>query len=217
MLTQNQNRNFDSIYKPAGPQIVVRHINNPGNKPPPPPGKPRRRLFKGLAITLLLLVLLAIAAIGVKSLALSNKVFVGQKRNIFQQVTDVIRGSSGHLSLLGEKEGQINILLLGIGGEGHDGPYLSDTIMLAQIKPEEQVESLTSVRRDYWLDVKSIGYRKIKAAFAEGFSKHKNWDEAGRAARDAVGKLSGLTIPYFAVIDFRVFGKAIDQVGGIDV
>jgi len=47
--------------------------------------------------------------------------------------------------------------------------------------------------------------------------KKKDWDQGGLYARQAVEKLSGLTIPYFAIVDFQGFEKAIDMVGGVDV
>jgi anionic cell wall polymer biosynthesis LytR-Cps2A-Psr (LCP) family protein len=74
----------------------------------------------------------------------------------------------------------VRVLLLGIGGEGHDGPYLSDSIILAQIKLDTNEVSLTSLPRDYQVKLpQNYGYRKINAAFAEGFNQHKDWNEAG--------------------------------------
>ncbi len=144
--------------------------------------------------------------------------FVGQSSNIFSSAKDIFLGTTGQADLQGEKEGVVRILLLGIGGEGHDGPYLSDTIILAQLTLATNEVSLTALPRDYQVQLPDgLGQRKINAAFAEGFNKNKNWEEAGRFAREVVQTVSGLNIPYFAVIDFRGFEKAIDQVGGVDV
>ncbi len=44
-----------------------------------------------------------------------------------------------------------------------------------------------------------------------------DWNQAGADARQTVETLSGLNIPYFAVLDFAGFKEAIDQVGGVDV
>ena len=54
--------------------------------------------------------------------------------------------------LKGEEDDRINILLLGMGGEGHPGPYLTDTIILASYKPSENKVSTVSIPRDlsYW-------------------------------------------------------------------
>ena len=62
-----------------------------------------------------------------------------------------------------------------------------------------------------------MGQRKINAAFAEGFNKNKDWDEAGSWARQQVETMSGLKIPYFAVIDFAGFEEAVSKVNGLDV
>jgi LCP family protein required for cell wall assembly len=63
----------------------------------------------------------------------------------------------------------------------------------------------------------NLGYRKINAAFAEGYARNKDWNEAGLWARQVVGQIAGVDIPYFAVVDFSGFEKAIDQIGGVNV
>ena len=42
----------------------------------------------------------------------------------------------------------MNILILGIGGEGHDGPQLTDTVILASFKPSTGKVALISIPRD---------------------------------------------------------------------
>src|SRR3990170_4026159 len=46
--------------------------------------------------------------------------------------------------------GRTNILLLGIGGKGHDGPDLSDTMILASVDKEGKDVVLVSIPRDLW-------------------------------------------------------------------
>ncbi len=149
---------------------------------------------------------------------LTNKIFDGQSTTFLGKVWEAIRGASGNLKLLGENRGQINILLLGIGGLGHEGPYLTDTMILAQFRLETSEISLVSIPRDLLAELpNNLGNRKINAVFAEGVARTKNFNEAGRWSQMAVERLSGLTIPYFAVIDFKGFEKAIDEVGGINI
>ncbi len=145
--------------------------------------------------------------------------FVGQKSNsFFGNALDLIRGTTGQAPIDGEETGHINILLLGIGGEGHDGPYLSDTIILAQINLDTNEVALTSIPRDYQVKLpKNFGFRKINAAFAEGYNLHKDWNEAGSLATGVVSELSGIKVNYFAVVDFSGFEQAINQIGGLDV
>lgn len=208
-------RNFDSVYRPSGPKIQV--FNGTGRTVIQQRPTRKRRVIKVVLWVLALVLAAAVLWLIARSFAISSKIFVGEKGNFFSQLTDVIRGSTGTLSLKGEKQGQINILLLGIGGSGHDGPYLSDTIILAQIRPAEGRVSLTSIPRDYHANLGEFGRRKINAAFAEGYYKNENWDEGGTLSRTAVGELAGLDIPYFAVVDFSGFKTAIDTVGGIDI
>lgn len=178
--------------------------------------KPRRALK--IVLTALFLVILALStAVVWRAINLSDKIFVGKKLSFFQKIRQVIAGNIGQIHLIGEDEGQINILLLGIGGEGHDGPYLTDTIILAQIRPDLGKVVLTSIPRDYWINMPGFNQTKINQAFSDGFIKKKDYGQGGELAIKTVEKLTGLTIPYFAVIDFSGFEKAINQIGGLDV
>lgn len=179
--------------------------------------EPKRLLRKILVAIILVIIILGIA-ITIRAQNISDKIFVGKKTTFFSIINDVIRGGGNNDKLIGEDLGQINILLLGIGGEGHDGPYLTDTMILAQIRPDIGQMTLTSIPRDYLVTLPDKTEQKINSAFSYGFfSKNRDWDEGGRWARSTVEKISGLTIPYFAVLDFSGFEKAIDQVGGLDV
>jgi LCP family protein required for cell wall assembly len=177
--------------------------------------KSKKWVLKSVLVIILILILSLGGVVLARTASLSDKIFVGQKMSFFQKIKDVIRGGS-HEVLIGENIGQVNILLLGIGGEGHEGPYLSDTMIIAQIRPQDQVVSLTSIPRDLLVSLpNNMGERKINSAFAEGFNKNKSFKEAGEWAINVAEKVSGLKIPYFAVIDFNGFEKAIDKVNGI--
>ncbi len=196
-------------------QIIDPDIAHPVSSPARP--SRGRRLLK-LVLTLIIVgIVLTGGFLAVRASNLTSKIFVGQKTAFYKKITGIIQGQTGGIKLTGEDKGQVNVLLLGIGGPGHDGPYLSDTIMLAQIRPGDKKAVLTAIPRDYLVNTKELGQRKINAVFAEAFNKNKSWDEAGAAARDVVSKMSGLNIPYFAVVDFKGFEKTIDLLGGIDV
>ena len=67
-----------------------------------------------------------------------------------------------------EETDRINILLLGHGGFGHDGPELTDTIIIASLKPSTNEASLISVPRDLTVNLGKHGWRKINHANAFG-------------------------------------------------
>ncbi len=184
--------------------------------------KPKSKKVWGLKFftTVIIIAILVLGGlVTFKALNISDKIFVGQKYSFFQKLKMAFVGAfGGGEVLIGENLGQVNILLLGIGGEGHDGPYLTDTMMVAQIKPDSAELSLTSIPRDLLTTLpQNYGQRKINAAFAEGYNLHKDYNEAGKWARETAEKVTGLKIPYFAVIDFSGFEKAIDMVGGLDI
>ncbi len=215
--------NLDSINpkKPSlPPKIIISAV----------PNKPRqasllgrgqkksgRRILKKVLLSVVCLIVILSAIVLVRAGNLSQKIFVGQKTTFFGKIVDLIRGGGDNGQLIGEDLGQINVLLLGIGGEGHDGPYLTDTMILAQIRPDIGEVTLTSIPRDYWSDMPQGGQDKINSAFAYGLGENMDWDQAGLYSREVAQNLTGLQIPYFAVMDFSGFEKAVDQVGGLDV
>lgn len=109
------------------------------------------------------------------------------------------------------KEGSTSILLMGKGGGNHDGPNLTDTIILATVNPEKNTVNLISIPRDLY--VKSMG-RKINAAFAIGEEKE---GKGMLYAKSIVASVTGIKPDYVVIIDFSGFEKLIDLLGGIDV
>lgn len=210
-------KNFDSI----NPKVSV----TTGQKPPVQVNllnlkqktAPKKILKKVLLAIILIIVILS-GAVVIRAANLSQKIFVGQKTTFFQKIVDFIRGGGDNDVLIGESLGQVNILLLGIGGPEHDGPYLTDTMILAQIRPDIGQITLTAIPRDYLVNLpNNLGQEKINAAFALGIGKNFDWDKAGSWARQVTGDISGLQVPYFAVMDFSGFEKAIDQINGVDI
>lgn len=109
-------------------------------------------------------------------------------------------------------DGRTNILLLGIGGEGHEGPYLTDSIMVASADLETGDVVLISLPRDIWI----TGARaKINAVYA--FARQKSLDEGLPAARKAVEEVLGIPMHYAVRIDFKGFERAIDLIDGVEV
>lgn len=133
--------------------------------------------------------------------------------------------------LKGEGDGRVNILLLGIGGEGHDGSDLTDTMMLASVDPVNKTTTLVSIPRDMWvkMPVNFFGqHQKINAAYSSGKYKYigrvdtsnanKEAIKAGFSSVDtAVSQVLGVRVDYNLLVNFQGFEKAIDTVGGIDV
>ena len=111
-------------------------------------------------------------------------------------------------SLKGEGSGRVNILVLGIGGEGHDGPNLSDTMIVYSIDPKTYDVAAISVPRDLYVKIPGYGYGKINSANADG---------GPALAEQVVDNVLGITVNYYVVVDFAGFKEAVDAVGGVDI
>jgi LCP family protein required for cell wall assembly len=124
--------------------------------------------------------------------------------------------------LKGEGDGRINVLLLGIGGPGHEGADLTDTIIIASIDPVNHKATLLSLPRDLWVRIPGDGYQKLNAAYAYGKEGSKAKTETGKE-EDGLALLDktlqpvlGIPIHYHSIIDFKAFKQLVDAVGGVD-
>ncbi|HRZ95841.1 MAG TPA: LCP family protein [Candidatus Moranbacteria bacterium] len=119
--------------------------------------------------------------------------------------------------LKGESEGRINIVLLGMRGEGVEGGgLLADTIMVISVKPAENKASIISVPRDLYVTVPGTqDKQKINAVHAYGEEKGKG--KGLEAMKTVLGEVTGLPIHYAASINFAGFTDLIEAIGGIDI
>lgn len=153
--------------------------------------------FKKLFVLLFLVVILGLE-------------IVAKSGTISSTIIQVIFNKS--IDLRKSEPARINILLLGIGGGNHEGPRLTDTIILASLDIENKKINLVSLPRDMWsFDLSS----RINSAYEKGEAKK----EGGGIllAKTIVGKITGQEINYAVVIDFSGFVKAVDLMGGLDI
>jgi polyisoprenyl-teichoic acid--peptidoglycan teichoic acid transferase len=168
-----------SLYSSSEKQPLVRPPASPPPNVPLPKrqpardsgGRPRRSRWKKILIFLILLVLTAGGIFGYRILAAGNKIsaaeqsLLGQLRDLFFNSKDTLRG---------EQEGRINVLLLGIGGDDHSGADLTDTIMVASIRPDTEEVALLSIPRDLWVQVPGERYyTRINGIHAIGESRRR--------------------------------------------
>ena len=114
-----------------------------------------------------------------------------------------------------KSDGNINILLLGIGGVTNDSPNLSDTIIFASIDQVKNKVTLISLPRDLWSPDLGINGSRINFAYADGEAKRKGGGLI--EAEAAVSEILGQPIDYGIRVDVAGFAKAVDMIGGIDL
>ena len=110
---------------------------------------------------------------------------------------------------------RMNILLLGVGGEGHEGSQLTDTIILASIDLKEKKVGMLSIPRDLAYPLGGGRFEKINAVNAY-FEQDHPGEGAARTA-EAFSTLLEQPIDHVVKIDFAGFGNFIDALGGITV
>lgn len=127
--------------------------------------------------------------------------------------------SSDKKALRGETKERINILLLGMGGEGHKGEYLTDTIILASINPKTYETALISIPRDLYVEIPDTHvFTKINAVYAYGKKNlEKNNLSTIEPIKKVVENITGQSIDYYLTINFDGFKQVIDELGGIIV
>lgn len=118
-------------------------------------------------------------------------------------------------TLVGAKEDRINVLVMGQGGPGHDGPYLTDTIILVSIKPSTGQIAFVSIPRDLYVAIPGNGYNKINHANAFGENDRVGGGLA--LAKETVESTFDVDISYVIRVDFAAFAEIVDAVGGITV
>ena len=186
-------------------------------KIPSAPRRPRLRKFtKRALIVLAVLVVAGIGYLGYKFYETQRQVLAGGG-----QAPTVCSSDINPNLLRTEGDGRINILLLGIGGPGHDGADLTDTIMIVSINPINHSAILLSIPRDLWVLIPGNGYQKINAAYAYGKENSKAKTSAGQE-QDGIKLLDqtlqpiiGIPIHYHVVVDFTAFKDIVNALGGV--
>lgn len=171
--------------------------------------KKKKNWKKRIILTLLVIFLIGGSLVGVKAYMMAKKMFQGG-------TVPGLLGFLGQGQLKGETDGRINVLILGIGGGNHPGGTLTDTIMVASIKPQTNEVAMLSVPRDLYVPIDGYGKDKINAANALG--EQKNYPGGGMAlSKDTISKTLDIPIHYTVRVDFEGFSKIIDAVGGVDM
>ncbi len=188
-----------------------------------PIAKPSRRPISGqkrqahwgrrIAPIIFLLVIASGGIFGYRILAAGNKISSADS-SLIGQLKDLL--FNGEEFLNGEQDGRINILLLAIGGEGHKGQNLADTIMVASIRPKTNEVALLSIPRDLYVQVPNEDYySKINAVHAYGEVQKEG--QGPEAMREKVEEITGLPIHYYVRADFVAFKGIVDAVGGVNI
>ncbi len=134
---------------------------------------------------------------------------------------------------------RVTVMYMGYGGPGHEGEYLTDTILVLSYDPKSQTVAQFNIPRDLYLSVPGgPGGKTFKTKVNGIFSLIMKWDkpnqddldpkyhwsnpkqqhEAGaNLAANAIQNVLGIKIDYWITMNFDGFRSLIDKMGGVNV
>ncbi len=114
---------------------------------------------------------------------------------------------------------RVTLLLLGLDyrdWEEGQGAARTDTMILLTVDPVSRTAGILSIPRDLWVNIPSYEYGKINTAYYLGEVYNLEGGGPGLAIK-TVEEMLGITINYYAQVDFFAFERFIDIIGGIVV
>lgn len=172
-------------------------------QPPQPPKQKEKKkhpLLKALIITPIVILLTITIAITALAVGMISKVDYNQ---VDLEQNQYISKSDLHTS-----KDVINILFLGIDDD-EGGNSRSDSMMLVSVDKKHKKIKLTSFLRDSWVDLPMKGKKaKLNAAYAAN---------GIQGAVDTIEYNFRIDIDHYVMVDFEMFTKIIDAVGGVEV
>ena len=188
---------------------------------------PQRLTGKRIVLAAAAAVLLIVGTYGVRLAFALGHAF---HQDPVSAVVGALQGGGGSsIDVARQHMRRINIALYGYGGGGHDGAFLTDSIMVVSIQPEPsgppQIAEI-SIPRDWYVPI-DLGsgkskYGRINEAYSDGISgdgpASGSAPEAGASvANPTLQDLLGIHIDHWIGVDFQAFQAAVDAVGGVDV
>jgi LCP family protein required for cell wall assembly len=202
----------------AGPQVPPpvsrpndnRYPQNPGY-PQPGQGAPKRkRRGRGCMITSIVLVVLVVALIIMGVVTTQRVLAFGTAISPQSPLSSQINTGSSD---------RTNLLIMGYGGTGHDGAYLTDSNVVVSLIPSNHHTSLISVPRDLWVSYPqgSAQRTKLNAVYTIASNGNAQPIAGGDAAAAKISVITGLDVKYWMTINFSGFRDLINTIGGVDV
>lgn len=204
---------YNQQQAPAGTPETEREAPQYPIVPPLPQRRrrPRQKRRRGCLVGCLV-VLLLVCIIG------GFTIFTGQRVLAFGSAISTQSPLSTQTGYMGTSD-RVNLLVMGYGGSGHDGAYLTDSMVVMSLLPQSHHTTLLSVPRDLWVQIPagSGQYHKLNYAYVDGSNNGANAVGGGNEAAQKISVITGLDVKYWLTINFVGFKDFINSIGGIDV
>ncbi len=181
-------------------------------------GKPRsaRRIWTKRIIIALVVIAIGFAGVFVaRALMASSRIFKGDLLGFIQQK-----------ELKKDANGRSNILLLGTSEDdpGHEGSYLTDSLMVLSLSQSKKDAYMVSIPRDLYVkygQACNSGYAgKINEYFNcvnSDWNSDQAEDERQASSRKFFGNIVGMDIQYSVHVNYTVLRDLVKALGGIRV
>lgn len=171
--------------------------------------KPKRHRGLKIALTVLLVLLLAVGGVAFGGVMYVNSITDKLHQNVDTELQSALSsektapGEPFYMLIMGVDRSEERVAT----GEAGD-TFRSDSMILARIDPEQKTVTLISIERDTYVNIEGYGPNKINASAAYG---------GAALVVDTISKFAGVPISHYVEIDFDGFKAAVDALGGIDV
>ncbi len=174
----------------------------------------RRKIIKRIIIFIVTVLLLIGGYLGIQAWLASSQVFQGNLFSFFE-----------NKPLKTDANGRTNILIYGTSGSvkdhRHDGADLTDSIMLLSVDQKAKNAYMVSFPRDLWVDYGAActsGYQgKINVLWTCYSNGGENEQAGANALEKQISAVTGMSIQYYAHVNWAVLVSAVNAVGGVDV
>jgi len=109
-----------------------------------------------------------------------------------------------------------NILIVGMGGVGHDGQDLTDTIILAGINSKKSNGYLLSIPRDLYINHPDIIPQRVNSIFAN-YEPKLGETKAFDLLKSSIENITNVPIHYHIGVNFEAVTDVVDALGGVDI
>lgn len=114
---------------------------------------------------------------------------------------------------------RVTVLVMGLDyrdWSAGEGPSRTDTMMLLTLDPLSNTAGMLSIPRDLWVSIPGFNNGRINTAYFLGEANHLPGGGPAMAVKTVEGVL-GVTINYYAQVDFGAFVRFVDELGGVKV
>ncbi len=132
-------------------------------------------------------------------------------------LTQPLQPVTGPQAQIWDGSRRVTILLMGLDarpGDPTNVPPRSDTLILLSFDPKTNTLGMMSIPRDLWVAIPGFGSGKINTAYQLGEAYQTDGGGPGLTML-TLETLLGVNIDYYALADFQLFARFIDEIGGV--